>query len=109
MNDKEKAHVKLLSDMHHDLITAMQAALIEWKHGKGPEAALGWIVNTLAGPGLLPDFDAEFGKEAQAWFDANQANPMPRCQCGRPSNIGWMGQGFCSQEHYQQARAKTLN
>ena len=24
------------------------------------------------------------------------------------SEIGWMGQGFCSQEHYQQARAKML-
>ena len=46
-------------------------------------------------------------KEAQAWFDANQSDPMPRCFCGRPSNIGWMGQGFCSREHYQEGKAKA--
>jgi len=109
MTDKDREHMKLITENLHDLLVVMQSVLVEWKHGKGAEAALQWIVNTLAGPGLLPDPDAPYGKEAQAWFDANQANPMPTCFCGRPSNQGWMGQGFCSVEHYQEARAKSLN
>ena len=109
MDKKDEEFLKLITNMHHDLLVVMQAALIEWKHGKGADAALQWIVNTLDGPGLLPDSAAPYGKEAQAWFDANQANPLPKCFCGRPSNQGWMGQGFCSVEHYQVARAKSLN
>ena len=50
MNDKEREHLKMITDMHHDLLVVMQAALIEWKHGEGAEAALRWIVNTLDGP-----------------------------------------------------------
>ena len=64
-----------------DLMTrqgiAMQAALIEQAIGKGDEAALEWISNTLEGPGLLPNFSeaAHLPKTpvdgpAQAWFDA---------------------------------------
>ena len=67
-----------------DLMTrqgiAMQAALIEQATGKGDEAALEWIANTLEGPGLLPDFSeaAHLPKTpvdgpAQAWFDAKLA------------------------------------
>lgn len=100
---------KEICDMHHDLIVTMQAAVIEWQHGKGIEAAMAWIVNTLDGPGLIPRDDAPYGKEAQAFFDENRAHPFPRCMCGRPSHIGWMSQGFCSQEHYAEARAKSLN
>lgn len=97
---------KMLANIMHDQTTAMQSALIEWKHGKGAEAGLQWIVNTLMGPGLLPDFDAEHGTNAQFWFDANQSQPMPKCFCGNPSHIGWMGQGFCCNEHYAEAKAK---
>lgn len=100
-------HTKFLAGMHQDLLVVMQAAWIEWRHGKGPEAALGWIQNTLVGPGLIPDETAPYGKEAQAFFDANQADPMPQCFCGRPSNIGWMAQGFCSEAHYREGKAKA--
>lgn len=93
----------------HDLLLVMQVALIEWKHGKGAEAGFQWLVNTLRGPGLLPSPDEPYGKEAQAYFDANKSDPFPTCFCGRPSNQLWMSQGFCSQEHYVVALAKTLN
>ena len=109
MNDVERKHLKQITEMHHDLIVVMQSVLIEWKHGKGADAALQWIVNTLDGPGLLPSIDEPYGKEAQAYFDANQANPMPTCFCGRPSNQGWMGQGFCCTEHFSKAKAASLN
>lgn len=108
MDSKERAHLKMISDMHHDLLVTMQAALIEWQHGQGAEAALQWIVNTLAGPGLLPDPEAPWGKDAQAFMSANRSDPMPTCHCGRPSHIGWMGKGFCSDEHYDEARRKAM-
>lgn len=94
---------KILND--HSVV--MQAAWIDWQHGRGAEKAMGWIHNTLVGPGLLPAEDAPYGKEAQAWFDANRSDPMPKCFCGRPSNIGWMGQGFCSEAHYQVGKASA--
>ena len=106
--DRDK-FLKEIMGMHHDLLVTMQAAWIEWRHGKGAEAALAWIENTLAGPGLIPDETEPYAKEAQAFHSANVSNPMPRCQCGRPSHIGWMGQGFCSEEHYRTAKAASLN
>lgn len=109
MTDKELEHLKMVTNMHHDALVTMQCALIEWKHGKGAEAGLQWLVNTLAGPGLLPSPDEPWGKDAQRYHDANQSNPMPVCACGTPSHIGWMGQGFCSEEHYQAAKAASLN
>jgi hypothetical protein len=109
MNDKELAHLKLITGMHHDLLVTMQAALIEWQHGKGAEAALQWLVNTLDGPGLLPDPEAPWGKDAQRFMDANRYEPLPACQCGTPAHIAWMGQGFCSEAHYQEAKAASLN
>lgn len=107
--EKQEEHIKFLADANQDFIVAMQAAIIEWQHGKGAEAGLQWIVNTLAGPGFLPDSSAPYGKEAQAWFSANCANPMPTCACGRPSHIVWMGQGFCSEAHYKDAYKASLN
>lgn len=98
---------KILVESLHDNIVGMQAAYIEWKHGKGAEAAMTWIANALDGPGQIPAPDAPYGKEPQAWFDANQANPFPTCKCGRPSNIGWMAHGFCSEAHYAEARAEA--
>src|SRR5207244_2745031 len=89
----------------HNMVVGQQSAWIEWRHGKGAEAAMAWIHNGLVGPGHIPNDDAPYGKEAQAWYDANNANPIPKCVCGRPSNIGWLGQGFCSEAHYGQAKA----
>lgn len=109
MTDQEREHLKMVTNMHHDALVTMQAALIEWKHGKGAEAALQWLVNTLAGPGLLPSADEPWGKDAQRYMDANRAEPMPVCHCGTPSHIGWMGKGFCSEAHYQEAKAASLN
>ncbi|MBR7961204.1 hypothetical protein KDW41_12190 [Burkholderia vietnamiensis] len=105
-DDKTTRLIKTLSDIIHDQTVAMQSAIIEWQHGKGAEAGLSWIVNTLAGPGHLPDFDAPHGKHAQFWFNENQANPLPTCFCGNPSSSLWMGQGFCCDEHYREAKAK---
>lgn len=107
MTDERSARaMKHLSDHVNDLICAMQAAWIEWKHGKGAEAGMQWIENTLDGPDLIPDENEPYGKEAQAWIDKNRSDPMPECACGRPSHIEWMGQGFCSDEHYKQARTQ---
>jgi hypothetical protein len=97
---------KMLANIIHDQTVAMQSALIEWQHGKGAEAGFSWIVNTLEGPGHLPDFDAPYGKQAQFWFDANRAEPFPKCFCGNPSHQLWMGQGFCCNEHYAEAKAQ---
>lgn len=94
---------KMLGDALNDQIVAMQAAFIEWQHGKGAEAAMVWIANTLSGPGLIPDENAPYGKEAQAWFDANNSHPFPVCACGRPSNQMQSGVGGCCIDHLQTA------
>lgn len=109
MNKKEKEHMKMLVDLHQDAIVVMQAALIEWQHGKGAEAALQWLVNTLVGPGLLPDEDEPYGKDAQLYFNEHRANPWPRCECGNPSHIIFNGKGYCCDAHYQKAKAASLN
>ena len=107
---KTEELLKMMTEMNHDLLVVMQASFIEWQHGKGAEEAMHWIANTLDGPGLIPDENAPYGKEAQAFFDANQANPMPPCSvCGRPSNqLGW-GVAACSVEHFRQAKGETPN
>lgn len=114
MQPKESEEVerlkKTLNDLGkiiHDMTVAQQAAWIEWQHGKGADEAMTWIHNGLAGPGFIPDEDEPYGKEAQAWYDANRADPFPTCFCGRPSNILWMGKGFCSNAHYEQHRAEA--
>jgi len=56
----------LMSQTLHNVMVGNQAAWIEWQHGGGAEAAMTWIHNGLAGPGLIPD-----GGEAQAFFNAN--------------------------------------
>ena len=94
----------MLNNFFHDMLVGQQAAWIEWQHGAGAEAGMKWIHNGLAGPGLIPPEDAAWAKEPQAFFDANRASPFPACYCGRPSNILWMGQGFCCREHYDAYR-----
>lgn len=99
--------VETLNEVIHDHVVTMQAAVIEWQHGKGAEEAMAWIANTLEGPGHLPDPDAPWGKDAQRYFDANKANPFPACAvCGIPSHQLWMGHGFCSTEHHDQFKAE---
>ena len=100
-------HAWRVGDMLHDKITAEQAAVIEMDHGKGAEAAMRWITNGLWGPGLLPDADAPWGRDAQAWFDANRSDPLPPCACGRPSNMLGGGVSACSREHFEAARAQS--
>lgn len=95
-----------LSKIIHNMTVAQQAAWIEWRHGAGADAAMQWIENGLYGPGHIPDEDEPYGTEAQAYFDANQADPFPVCHCGRPSNILHMGSGYCSDEHYRAAIAQ---
>jgi hypothetical protein len=106
-HESGKALMKEISDINHDLCVSMQAAYIEWKHGKGADEAMSWIEATLDGPGLIPEETEPYGTEAQAYYDSNKAHPFPICECGRPSNIAWMGKGFCCDEHYEKARSET--
>lgn len=56
-----------------ELILLMQAAVIDG-HLQSPEKGLQWIVNTLSGPGLLPNLEeAKKLGGAQAWFDEKKA------------------------------------
>lgn len=56
----------------HNLCVTMQAAYIEWKHGRGAEAAMRWIENQLDGPDLIPDQEEPFGTDAQEFFNQNR-------------------------------------
>jgi hypothetical protein len=59
----------MFSDLMHHQILAMRAAVVDG-HMKSPEHGLQWIVNTLDGPGHLPDLDeARALGGAQALFD----------------------------------------
>lgn len=111
-SEREEGRTKFLKEitnMHHDLLVVMQAAWIEWRHGRGAEHGMGWIENTLYGPGLIPGEDEPYGKEAQAYFDKNKSDPFPQCFCGRPSNQLWMGEGFCGKAHYDERRASIAS
>lgn len=105
--DSFERATQTLSRINHDFTVVMQAAWIEWQHGRGAEAAMSWIHNTLAGPGNIPDEDEPYAKEAQAYFDANRHDPLPTCFCGRPSNRSWMKQGFCSEQHANEAKGRA--
>lgn len=73
------AHVRMnreLGGIIHDMTVANQAAWIEWQHGGGAEAAMEWIENGLAGPGMIPGEseddiaeDDPILKDAQGYFD----------------------------------------
>lgn len=103
-----KSTLTMLNNTIHDHIVVMQAACIEWANGKGAEAAMRWIANTLSGPGLIPSNDEPYADNAQLYFNANRSEPFPVCFCGNPSHIAWMGQGFCCDEHYNEAKAKQV-
>ena len=51
------AHIRMNREhgrIIHDMVVANQAAWIEWKHGGGADAAMEWVENGLAGPGMIP-------------------------------------------------------
>lgn len=108
--------VQILGDSLGDNIAAMQAAYLEWQHGKGAEEAMLWIVNTLSGPGLIPGMLAEvdewerdhsdWATNPQLWFAAHKSRPFPTCPCGRPSSHAGSSVGWCSPEHQQLALDK---
>ncbi len=77
---KEARRAVEFGDIIQNHTHAMQAAVIEANLGKGTATAMAWIVNTLRGPGHLPDLDAAAkfddpqGKgKAQVWFDLMEA------------------------------------
>lgn len=97
---------KTIVELHHDLVVAMQAAWIEWKHGRGADAGMQWIENTLDGPGFIPNDDEPYGKEAQFYFSANCAHPMGPCAiCGKPSCTIGSGIAACGTKHFIEAGA----
>jgi len=78
--NKSERRAIVFADIMDRHCIAMQAALIEQSIGKGDEAALEWIANTLEGPGLLPSMSEAAhlpgtpkDGPAQAWFDAKLA------------------------------------
>ena len=99
-------HSETMAQIMNDLLVGNQAAWIEWRHGKGAEEAMVWVEGSLYAVGV-PEEGEPWAKEAQAWYSANKAEPFPTCFCGRPSNHLWMGQGFCSDAHYDEGRAKA--
>lgn len=92
----------------HDLVVTNQAAYIEWHRGKGIEAGMQWIVNSLVGPGQLPDDDEPYADNAQFYYAANKHDPFPTCACGNPSSQLWMGIGACSDACMSKAKDKRL-
>lgn len=78
-HDKARRLSGDVSDILARQCIAMQAAVIDAEVGRGKEAALAWISNTLIGPGLFPDLDAAVAlrdadnNPAQAWFDLKLA------------------------------------
>lgn len=77
---KEARRAVEFGDIIQNHTHAMQAAVIEANLGKGTATAMAWIVNTLRGPGHLPDLDAaaklddpQSKGKAQVWFDLAEA------------------------------------
>ncbi|MFK0092911.1 ead/Ea22-like family protein [Pseudomonas sp. NPDC090592] len=65
-NEELRMLAKEMDLMFGRYLLGMRASVVEWRHGKGAEAAMQWIWNGLAGPGELPP---EEEKQAQAYFD----------------------------------------
>lgn len=71
--NKSERRAVTFGDIVHSQVIAMQAAVIEG-HLNTPAHGLQWIVNTLEGPGNLPDLDeARALGGAQAWWDKETA------------------------------------
>lgn len=61
-----RQRVKELDLLFGRYLLAMKASVVEAENGRGHEAAMQWIVNSLAGPGEMPPEDEP---DAQAFFD----------------------------------------
>lgn len=99
MDEREKELVRTLNEIIHDQVVVMQAAWIEWQHGKGAEAAMQWIEAELEGPGHIPDDSDQFHDNADMWYASNISDPFPTCWCGMPSVIAQGDKGWCCEEH----------
>lgn len=72
---KAERRAVMFGDVIANQVIAMQSAVIAWRERQDPDAGMNWIVNTLAGPGHLPE-DVDEAIEAggaQAWFDTKTA------------------------------------
>ncbi|MFG0540198.1 ead/Ea22-like family protein [Pseudomonas sp. YQ_5] len=69
-NEALRMQVKELDLTFGRYLLGMRASVVEWKKGKGADAAMQWIWNGLAGPGELPP---EEETQAQAYFDREVA------------------------------------
>jgi hypothetical protein len=70
---KSERRAIVFGDIVHNQVVAMQAAVLEG-HLSTPAKGLQWIVNTLAGPGHLPDLEeARALGGAQAYWDRETA------------------------------------
>lgn len=106
--NEERVHetARSMAKVIHNMVVGQQSAWIEWRRGRGAEAAMTWVHNGLAGPGHLPPEDAPYSEQPQAWYDANQADPFPYCTiCSHPSHQLWCGHGACSNEHMRQIQS----
>lgn len=65
-NEYMRWSIKEIDLLFGQMLLTMQAAVIEIEHGEGPNAAMAWIVNKLAGPG---EFAPDSEKDAQAYFN----------------------------------------
>nr|SAY41703.1 Uncharacterised protein [Serratia marcescens] len=65
-NEYIRWRIKEIDLLFGQMLLTMQAAVIEIEHGEGPNAAMVWIVNKLAGPG---EFAPDSEKDAQAYFN----------------------------------------
>ncbi|BEL74394.1 hypothetical protein [Serratia marcescens] len=65
-NEYMRWRIKEIDLLFGQILLTMQAAVIEIEHGEGPNAAMAWIVNKLAGPG---EFAPDSEKDAQAYFN----------------------------------------
>ncbi|HFQ5182576.1 TPA: 3'-5' exonuclease [Vibrio vulnificus] len=107
-----KSAAKQLDKLINNQVVTMQSAYIEAAYGKGPEAGMQWIANSLFGPGFIPsDEEVEkYEKSAQLFYNANCSDPLGPCAvCDRPS--GWAGAGVvaCCEEHLEQGKKARNN
>ena len=100
--NKSERRAITFGDIVHSQVVAMQAAVLEG-HLKTPAHGLQWIVNTLTGPGHLPDLgEARELGGAQAWWDRETAKHEefrrehpgpadlgPNVQANWPIAVGW--------------------
>lgn len=87
-----------MAQMANDLLVTMQAAWIEWRNGRGAEAAMQWIENTLDGPGLIPDDDDPYINDAQSFHGINRSDKAPPCShCGKPATAWGKDEASCAE------------